>query len=863
MKRSQVALLWLIAAACGCVLHAQSASIDITPVVPEGTDTFHYVLPDSEPGRWTLAFPFPIELRYTDTSSQGPQRQLHLLADRFVAWFEPESGDEEFDPQDAFGAMSRGVRNLQLYGEGNVRMVYGAGNDSVIVRADRVFLDLSRGKVLTYDAEGRASLRDGMILSGRVTEPRIHSGAAGGDDGEGQPVRVGFEIGDTADDTRPDAPGAAPSGDPSPEPAARPRSLPQEQGRRLFARARELRFILTDEVQEAELKGGSISSSSLAVASYSIYAESITLRLTPVRKTAYVTDPALRVLDQPVLRYSVRDYSFDLGSQPPIRQLDLISNRRYGLAFRMYVDAIATYDFLADPEPPFNPFQMGPQIDYFTRRGLGTGLNLDWGGTSAFSRYGRASVRSLYIHDAGDDRQRARELGWFPLEKRDRGRFLGAYSQNFGGGWQLDHLLNYESDRNFRREFYEREYETNQPLDSFGLITRRDGKLNYFLLVEPRVHPWQSKTERLPTLGFDAQRYPVGDFGLQLSSHTEASILRFSPGIDDDREVTYVPRLDSLTWFNLPFELGPLALDPFVGARFTLANHFLHIPEGAERPGLAADGTYPGLRPGDEQDWGILYRFMPLFGVNAQTFFTGTFSDAKVPLLGLDGVRHVIAPFVRYVNMPYNSLDDVPERAFIPMDETDVAGKFHEVRVGLRNRIQTRTGRGDNRRTTDYLELMAEIPIYPDRFRDNAGRRYGDLEVAASWKFAPRFELSGHMFMDVYTGNYERANATLSFGVPFLGRGEIYYRMLKDQHQVVGAQLRLELSETYRINLKQEYDMQSGLLRDTRIEIRRETMEAFSLGFIFVRNAVDGNVGFQFNLSLAIRAPRGGSGLLR
>src|SRR5690606_32157871 len=99
---------------------------------------------------------------------------------------------------------------------------------------------------------------------------------------------------------------------------------------------------------------------------------------------------------------------------------------------------------------------------------------------SAFNDFGRAQLRSIYLNDPGDKRSRARDLGWYPVEKHSRGRILGAYSHNFGDGWQLDHLLNYSSDRNFRREFYESEFDNNEPENSFIQLTRRYGALNFY-----------------------------------------------------------------------------------------------------------------------------------------------------------------------------------------------------------------------------------------------------------------------------------------------------------------------------------------------------------------------------------------------
>ncbi len=891
MLQLRLGCLIVLAALYGAPLCAQLAGpeIDISYVEAPGStkELDVHVLQDTAIGTWIMVWNYPVEMRFKDRSAPDVfnrvrERSFRLLADRAVLWFKPDNAaqsDNEPAADDAAAAFARGISKVQFYAEGQVLMEYGYDATAMKVRAQQIYLEFEFGEEDVKDNEGKPVIdtetgkpKRRLVLKklkGRASEVRAHSGADELADRARLPVPPGIGIGAAAEEAAdPESQGnigAAPSDDAVPEPGGPPRSLPQERGQRLFLRAKQMALDLdfARDVQEVNITEGSITSSSLAVPSYSLSGTKLTLRLTPVRRTAYVTRPSIRVLDYPLLTLPLEYYSYDLDSEFPIRQLDFLTSQRFGFAIRSYVDLISAYDFFVDPEPPFRPLQLGPQIDWFSRRGLGVGLNLDWGGVDPFDKFARASMRSIYIEDSGDDRDRARELGWFPLEKRGRGRLLAHYSQYFGGGIQLDHMLNYETDRNFRREFYEPEYDRNEPIDSFIRLTKRSGHLNYFLHIEPRVHPWQSKTEYLPQVGFEAMRAPVGDFGLQLSSHTSASVLRFSPGEHDQRDPTYVPRLDSNTWFNLPFELGPLAVDPFAGARFTLAHRYLEIPEGTARPTLDEEGNYPGLRSDHRQRWGYLYRFMPAFGVNLQTFLTGTFPGVRIPALGIHGLRHVFAPYVRYVNVAYNSLDDIDGRAFIPLDPIDVLDEFHEVRIGFRNRLQTRTGRNEHRRTSDYFEVMAEIPLYPQRLRDNGGRTFGLLEIASVWRPAPSFALAGNMFIDIYTGNVERAAASFRFDVPNFGQGSIYYRLLKHQHQVVGAQLDLTLSEAYRIRLKQEYDLEGNRLRDTRVELYREVLEAFDIGVAFVRDAVDGDIGFYGSISATFRAPRGGASLLR
>lgn len=826
--------------------------LELAFIAPEGVEVFfeswQEQLPDGKPGPYVIALPYAIELKYRESGDEKtPAKSLQLLADQALVWFVPDKPDQV--STDPLGALAGGVSHVQFYGEGNILLTYKVGNDLFTLRADRVFLDFERGRVTSFN------------LTGKMDNVRAHTGGepddASSDDG---PVRAGVGLGNAADKAKsaPDDLGAPPGQSDSPTPAGKPRSLPQERGQRLFMRAKTLRVIgLSPERKEVELENGSVSSSSLAIASYSLASERLRIIVRKERSTIYTTRPSVRILDWPLLTLPVDEYRYDLDSVFPVRQLDFIQNSRFGFSVRTYIDAVAAYDFFADPEPPFHPLALGPQIDYYSKRGWGTGVNLDWGGIHPFDDHGRASLRTYRIIDRGDDRKRARDLGWYPLENEERGRAQAWLTKNFGGGWQLDGIFAYHSDRNFRQEFFEREHYANLPTDSYIRITKRYNDMNAYLFILPRINDYESKTEYLPNLGFDVQRTAVGDFGLKFSSHCDIALLRWRPPKDVDAEVITAPRADSTNWFNMPLDLRYLTLDPYAGARVTVATQYLEIPRGSERPGLSPLGTFPGMRPGDDRKSGLLYRVLPFFGANLQTFFTGTFPSVRVPGLGIYGLRHVMQPYVRYTNIVYNSLDDVPERAFVPMDGVDVLDEFHEVRVGFRNRLQTRQGWGADRKTVDYLDLLVELPIYPNPRRDNNNRVLGQFEFAGVWRPAPGISISGQGFYDPYEGTFTRAGASFNVDFTDIIRGSVYYRLLRDIHQVIGINVELTLSEVYGVKLLQEYDLEQGKFRDTRIELTRDVLEAFTLGFVFVRDAAQGDIGFYFSLSASFAGPSG------
>ncbi|MDC1142630.1 hypothetical protein OAU50_06030 [Planctomycetota bacterium] len=850
----------------------EPGKLEIGYVSEPDAETYWEMWREGDDGPFVLALPFAVQLRFADKSVPGKNgvsvtQSMTLLADMALIWFRPGDENAKVDPNDPLAALGSGASEIQFYGEGNIWMRYGTGASAMTVRADRVFLDFAKGKITYVDEFGVVQEREQLKMTGRLKNVRAHSGEADADDGAGTKLGTGLGFGD-AGDSAVDAGslkpvGAAPNSDAVPDSAGTPKSLPQERGLRLFLRAKNLRIIsLTQEEQEIELEGASVSSSSLAIASYSLAADFITLHLTETRRTMYLSYPKFRILDETIFEIGTDSYSHDLDSVFPIKQLDFLSSNRFGYGFRSYIDLIGAYDYFADPEPPFRPFAAGPQLDWFSGRGFGYGLNADYGGRRSFDRMARINLRSLYILDRGDDRDRARQLGWFPLDREERGRVRLTYSQAFGSGWQLDARAYYLSDRNFQREFYEGDYDVNDPTTSYVHLTRRWGNMNAFMRAQPSINNWEANTE-FYGLGFITDREAVGDFGLLMSADTRVGLLHYRPEHDSVIDAISTVRIDSKVAFNMPLTLGPIALDPYAGARLTLATSHLEIDESTGRPELGTDGKFAGLRSTDKRMGGALYRVMPFVGLNMQTFFTGVFPSVKIPGLDIDGLRHVVAPFVRYENTFYNSLDENPGRAFIPLDGIDTLDEFHEIRFGVRNRIQTRQGFGKDRKTVDYFEINAELPLYPNRKRDNAGDLLGDLEVTANWRPAPGFALAGETFLEPQTGNFSRASGSFRFDISNIGRASLYYRLLKGQHQVVGAQVDLTLSEFYGISVKQEYDMENGEWLDTRVELSRRILEAFDLGFVFVRRASTGEVGFSVNISLAFEGTRGSSALVR
>ncbi|MEE9312071.1 MAG: hypothetical protein V3V10_06610, partial [Planctomycetota bacterium] len=275
----------------------EPGKLEIAYVSEDEAETYWEMWREGTDGPFVLALPFAVQLRFSSKTEPGANgisvtKSMTLLADKALIWFRPADDDKEFDASDPLAALGAGATSIQFYGEGNIWMRYGAGAEAMTVRADRVFLDFAQGHITYVNEKGEVKNRKELKLTGRLKNVRAHSGGADGSSDAGKKLGTGFGFGDAGnkalDSESHKRVGAAPNSDAVPNAVGTARSLPQERGLRLFLRAKNLRIIsMMGQEQEIELEDASVSSSSLAVASYSLAADFITLHLTETRRTMY------------------------------------------------------------------------------------------------------------------------------------------------------------------------------------------------------------------------------------------------------------------------------------------------------------------------------------------------------------------------------------------------------------------------------------------------------------------------------------------------------------------------------------------------------------------------------------------------
>ena len=365
-------------------------------------------------------------------------------------------------------------------------------------------------------------------------------------------------------------------------------------------------------------------------------------------------------------------------------------------------------------------------LDYRSLRGLAGGLDVDYD----LGLLGDGDV-SVYIMNDRDPQSGAgsRSGSIEFTDRTDRHRLSLYHSVNIETNFTAKLLLQDQSDRFMNRDFFESEFRQDPQPESHIEIAKHWENFSVSLLAQPQVDDFYQTVERLPELRVTGLRQRLGETPLFYESETSVGYFEFSPASDDSELTSYQAlRGDTHQQLLLPSNyFNWLNVIPHAGFRFT---HY-------------------GSRSSDESDFGQMNDIdRSVFNTGIEFSFkaSSTFPDAKLSLLDVDGLRHVVQPMANYIFVPdpnkrpwelpqfdrelhtlrlrpidfpdYNSIDTIDSR--------------NVIRIGVRNRLQTkRFGLVDDVLNWElFTDWRLDTGMYEERFNDV----YSDLEVKPrSW----------------------------------------------------------------------------------------------------------------------------------
>lgn len=543
--------------------------------------------------------------------------------------------------------------------------------------------------------------------------------------------------------------------------------------------------------------------------------------------------------------YEIKDSTFNLEGMPisywPYSKGDfettetLIRNFRIGYGDNRGFEVETQWhllNLLGVKRPPgFDPTL---RLDYFTDRGPGFGVDVDYAGDDNYGLF-----RSYYIYDDGEDR-----LG--PLrdgkpESKNRGRVLWRHRQYLANHWEATVEFSYVSDPNFLEEWRKSEWFEGKDQETALYLKRGEGVEGISLLTNWRTLDFVTQTEHLPDLTYRR----IGDTFLDpavLYHESRIGNVRYRGDdrrfFDDDRldntsntDVTF--RSDIRQEGEIPLKFGPVNLVPFGSLR----------------------GSYWDGQPLDE---GGLWRGLGVYGMRGGTMFSRVYDDARSELLDVDRVRHIIKPeFVAWW-----SHSNTRSELITPFDYgVETIDDFYGFSTGLKQTWQTKRGIGDKRRTVDWITLNIEAGLFgnvngrddksngyvnPLRPENSRSRNYiaGDfmyrISDTTSLLYDFNFDLNDRSFDRHNVSIAVERNPRTSYFIGARYAGDI-------EMSLVGGGFNYKLNEKYITATRIWLDVDTGDLGETSFAIIRRYPRWYSaLSFEY------SNVDDDFSISLSV-----------
>ncbi|MEX0585314.1 MAG: organic solvent tolerance protein OstA, partial [Pirellulales bacterium] len=180
---------------------------------------------------------------------------------------------------------------------------------------------------------------------------------------------------------------------------------------------------------------------------------------------------------------------------------------------------------------------------------------------------------------------------------------------------------------------------------------------------------------------------------------------------------------------------------------------------------------------------------------------------------------------------------------------TEIADDLAALRLGARQRWQTKRGPENNRRILDFIVLDTEAVFFPNEDRDNFGESLGLLNYDFRWHLGDRTTIVSDGIFDLFDQGQELVSLGAFLNRP--GRGSLYVGFHSLQGpidaQVLSASYSYRMSPKWVSAIGTSVDIGGGGNIGQAISLTR-IGESFLTSFGFNVDASKGNVGLVFSV---------------
>jgi LPS-assembly protein len=437
-------------------------------------------------------------------------------------------------------------------------------------------------------------------------------------------------------------------------------------------------------------------------------------------------------------------------------------------------------------------FRITPRLRTEVEVGIMTNRGFSLGNRTQYKT--KKSVSELYLYGLYDTEPRhdltlgsKQYNGRFDTEEH-RGRIQASHRSYLTDETTLRLNADYQTDSDLLWEVFSDDYRTEPQPTSFADLTWLGQRFAISGNVRPRLNYFETTVERLPELRLSAFQQELGFGGLQYRSETTVADLRMHwrsydlnrPGLTDpaDYEAT---RLDSAHTFYRPLTLGGwLRVVPRAGIRLT------HYTDSSDRAITQDDldnlfaiddprairGDARNARNYDDNG-DARTRMAYELGTELSFKSYRNWADAQSHFWDVDGLRHVVEPYVNYTYIPE---PNVSKDHLYFFDGTDRLDEVNVIRIGARQRFETR--RADQVYTFARIENYLDFHPNPE----NGQAKAGDFGTVLHLKPRTWLGFRAKALVDSDTMNLSVFSLASRLGEEDGVNGEISY-LFRDAHR--------------------------------------------------------------------------------
>jgi hypothetical protein len=426
------------------------------------------------------------------------------------------------------------------------------------------------------------------------------------------------------------------------------------------------------------------------------------------------------------------------------------------------------------------------RVDVRLRRGLGVGQDLLWsaGGNSRgpsteafkdntddpiFLGQGTPILReapevydewfgdflAYYAHDNWPDEGDSTVTGI----GSDRYRLRLYHSQSFDERNYLLVLGNYMSDSPFIRHFFRDEWKSNPEPDNYLVYMNRGEHYTASLTLQRHLNDFYTTIDRFPELALDLSRQQIADTPFYYKGKTFGGYLEKSWADTETNQANYaIFRADTDHTVYYQHKLfGFLNLIPRAGWRGT---YFSKTKQDTNEIVTTTVTDTNGVVTIESTTNAVVQelggKFRSVYELGVETSFKAFKVWETYPGEVVNDLRHIVEPYADYT---YRPEPNVLATNLYQFDAVDQLARANGIKVGLRNKLQTRR---DNVYSLIDLDVWTLYRLAPETGENQFDDLYWLLKSAPSDRIGLR--LDGQY--DPYEGTLKQINTRLTFTHP-------------------------------------------------------------------------------------------------